>query len=98
MTLLDYVAAAFSGAAFLAGLRGAFLWWRSSKVSPDLWGGGFEPVVEAQRNVAIHAANSKAGEQAGRLNASAAIWTALATLLGTSATLLPLAKQLFSVL
>ncbi|NTH50462.1 hypothetical protein G6L09_05670 [Agrobacterium rhizogenes] len=97
MTLLDYVAAGLSGAAFLAGLRGAFLWWRSSKLSPDLWGGGTEPLVDQLRNMAIDSAILNAGKQAGKLNAAAAIWTALATLLGTVATLLPLAKQLLSV-
>jgi hypothetical protein len=85
----------------LSGLYAAWLWYGSSQVSIDPGsiapgdGDRLEPVVTEirllnvdARSQAMDMATIKAFADAGRLNARAAIWTAVSTLLAAFATFL----------
>lgn len=72
--------------ALVTGLLAAWDWFRASRVQPKPnW--RVEPVVPKLADMGWTTATLEAFEKAGRLNARAALWTALSVALGASSSL-----------
>ena len=83
----------------LAGLKGAYCWYVSSKVPIERWGGnehmpfpdGHQPQEMLNRTTAVNtlwlAGMFEAAQQTARLNKKAALWTAVAVVLGGASSL-----------
>lgn len=88
--LINSIAAIAAIAALVSGLIAAGYWWQSSKVSFDPWRGGSEPLDHQLWTLSVTVEFNRIMNEAGRLNAIAARWTAATSLLAAIATLLPI--------
>ena len=74
-------------AALVSGLWAAWKWYAASKIHPKPnW--EFEPVVPTLKHMGWTSATLQAFGDAGRLNASAAMWTAISVALGAASNIL----------
>ncbi len=80
------IAIGLSLGGFITGIRAAYLWWQSTRVPVDPLNGDPNAIESGDSdfaNLQWRAAQFRADQQIGRLNARAAGWTALAVVLGT---------------
>ncbi|MGY5808614.1 hypothetical protein ACXHXG_12940 [Rhizobium sp. LEGMi198b] len=90
MTLINVIAAIAASCALVSGLIAAWYWWKSSQVSFDPWHGHHEPLIHEQWTLGIAVEFVRMSKEAAQLNAIAARWTAVTSVLAAIATLLPI--------
>lgn len=86
ITLTKSIAIALASGGLISGLLAAWFWERTTRVPVDPLNGdpnAIMPVLPALEQQAWWAAQFRADQEIGRLNALAARWTAAAVVLGT---------------
>ena len=95
---MEWIVASLAITNLITGLIAAVYWLRGSRIVPlPFWAqfGQIEPVNREAANESWIVAQLQAASDSGRLNAIAAIWTAVAVIVGCLATLATLHPQLF---
>ena len=100
MKVFSILSILFAIAGALTGLKGAYYWYVSSTVSSERWGGneplppfpdGHQPQEMLNRTTAVNtlwlAGMFEAAQKTARLNKKAALWTAVAVVLGGASSL-----------